>query len=95
MIKEEYVALTGDRNRAVLLNQIDYWAKRCHDIDKYLAEEEARVAGDVEQPRLPYTHGWTYKTASELSEECMLNLSDSTIRAKLRMGGRLRSAAPL
>jgi hypothetical protein len=84
VIKEEYVALTGDKDSAILLNQIDYWAKRCHDIDKYLAEEEARASHNDIQVDFPYTYGWIYKTAKELSEECMLDLDPTTVRAKMK-----------
>jgi hypothetical protein len=83
VIKEEYVALTGDYVCAVLLNQMDYWAKRCYDIDKYLTEEKTRAANNSRQPDLPYTHGWIHKSAKELAAETMMTLTDRTVRSKL------------
>jgi len=85
VLKEEYVALTGDTESAILLNQIDYWAKRTYDIDKYLAEEEARARHDAQPNQVyPYTHGWIYKSVKEWTIECMFSLKETMVRARLK-----------
>jgi hypothetical protein len=84
VLREEYVALTGDHRTAILLNQIEYWAHRTRDVDKFLIEEKKRAAGDDREVNANLTHGWIYKTAEELSSETMINLSVSNIRIHLQ-----------
>jgi hypothetical protein len=80
VIREEFVALTGNPFIAVILNQLLYWTKRLPDFD-YLMEEE------FSSP-LPLTPscecGWFYKTSQELTEETLLCLSRYTMRNYLR-----------
>jgi hypothetical protein len=84
VIKEEYVALTGDHVSAVLLSQIEYWTMRTHDFDRFLAEEKARGKTEGREVAVPFLHGWIYKTAEDLSAETMIGLSANTIRARLK-----------
>jgi hypothetical protein len=84
VIKEEYIALTGDHVSAVLLSQIEYWTMRTHDFDRFLAEERNRAKMEGEETGVPFLHGWIYKTAEDLSTETMMGLSANTIRARLR-----------
>lgn len=83
VIKEEYIAITGGFEKAVILNQFIYWAERVSDFDKFIQQENARAVqcGYDEQD---FTNGWIYKTAEELSSETMLNLSDATIRTHIK-----------
>ncbi len=84
VIKEEFIALAGDHVSAVLLNQIEYWTKHSRDFDKYLAEEKRRASKDGRELDVALTHGWIYKTAQDLSEETMMNMSSSNIRIRLK-----------
>lgn len=84
VIKEEYVALTGDHVSAVLLNQIEYWTSRTYDFDKFMTEEKNRAANEGKEINAQLMHGWIYKTAEELSCETMINLSVSNMRLRLK-----------
>jgi hypothetical protein len=87
VIKEEYVAITGDMMEAIILNQFIYWSERVRDFDKFIQEERERKAKyspnnkDVEEI-LP-CHGWIYKKAIELKEEIMSTDSEKTINRYL------------
>lgn len=73
VIKEELVALTGDFKLAIVLNQMLYWSERVADFDQFILEEKNRLKAEKMDDRvLPYRHGWIYKTASELGNECMI-----------------------
>jgi hypothetical protein len=73
VIKEEYVALTGDYRSAIILNQFIYWSERVKDFDKFIDEENRRIENySPDNPKLEKTNGWIYKTADDLIEECML-----------------------
>lgn len=76
VVREEFVALTGDFREAIILGQFIYWSQRTSDFDKYIAEENARIEKflneEDQQEKLEPTNGWIYKTATELGEECML-----------------------
>lgn len=83
VIKEEYVAITGDFQKAVLLNQFIYWSERVKDFDEFITQENKRA----EQHGLSIqdlTYGWIYKTAEELSDETMLGLSPASIRTHIK-----------
>ncbi len=84
VIKEEFIALTGDYVSAILLSQIEYWTKRSYDFDKFMAEEKDRAANEGKDIGAPLLRGWIYKTAEELSSETMMNLSANTIRSRLK-----------
>lgn len=79
IIKEEYVAITGDFIKAIILNQFIYWSERINDVDKYIIEENKRLCQKGDNP-IELTDGWIYKTCEELSKETMLNLTNATIR---------------
>ena len=75
VIKEEMIALTGHYVEALILNQFLYWGKRVGDFDQFIAEEKRR---DPEL-NIEATHGWIYKTATDLNDELMLGMSAQTI----------------
>ncbi|TEB04753.1 Replication initiation and membrane attachment [Pelotomaculum schinkii] len=79
IIKEEFVALTGDMCKAIILNQFIYWSERVNDFDKFIAEEKIRSEQSSMDMIIEPTNGWIYKTAEELSEETMLGMAPNTI----------------
>jgi hypothetical protein len=79
LIREEFVALTGDPLLAIVLNQLLYWTLRVKDFD-LLLEEEKIFNPDC---NVSSRHGWIYKTADQLTEETMLRVSRSTMRRYL------------
>ena len=94
VVKEELVVLTGNANRAIVLNQMIYWSERTKDADKFLKDEIARShmamgkeemenAEKLEELDL-FSHGWIYKSAIELSEETMIGVSKSTMGTYLK-----------
>lgn len=79
IIKEEYVAITGDFVKAVILNQFMYWSERVKDFDEYIEQENRRAelnGGELQE----LTGGWIYKTSEELSNETMLGLTPASMR---------------
>ncbi|RCX07890.1 hypothetical protein DFR58_14710 [Anaerobacterium chartisolvens] len=85
VIKEEFVALTGDYVDAVILNQFLYWSERVRDFDVFIEEEmsvAAILGGQV--PELQKRNGWIYKSCEELSEEIMIRLSPSNMRKHIK-----------
>jgi len=83
VLKEELVALTGDHVKAILLQQLLYWTERVKDIDKFLEEEITRTY--IEDTSQLLHHGWIYKRAEEMAEECLLTLSKNTILRELAL----------
>ncbi len=83
IIKEEYVALTGNVASAVILAQFEYWARRTRDFDRFIQEERQRAETEGLKVGIEETHGWVYKTADELADETMLGLHRTTIRKHL------------
>jgi len=79
VIKEELLELTGDYKLAIVLNQMIYWSQCVKDFDRFIAEEKKRN----DQSDMQLTHGWFYKTASELAEDTMTNMAPSSIRRYL------------
>lgn len=84
VVKEEFVALTGDHVKAIILGQLEYWQSRVRDFDKFIAEEKERAATEGKDVVIYETHGWIYKDAEELAEETMLHLNKSTMRRHLK-----------
>jgi len=90
MIKEEYVAITGNTLHAIILNQMIYWSERINDFDKFIEEENKRQTkyftpksmqdSPMEQP---LTHGWIYKKAEDIKDEIMSTDSAKTINRYL------------
>lgn len=83
VIREEYVAITGDFQKAVILGQLIYWSERVSDFDAFIAAENARAKRHG-MPTSDATEGWLYKTAEELADETMLGLSASNMRRNIR-----------
>jgi hypothetical protein len=85
IIKEEFVALTGNHEQAIILNQFDYWAHRTNDIDKYIDDEIARRDNPetIDILEKTKTNGWIYKSAKELLSEVMMSISEKTARRHL------------
>lgn len=88
VIKEELVELTGDFKSAIVLNQLIYWSERIKDTDDFLIEEKERIEKygnyefDSEKAEIlkdTLTHGWIYKKAAELAEDCLVGLSSTTM----------------
>lgn len=84
VIKEELYALTKDTVKAIILGQFIYWQERVKDIDKFIEEEKERCLNDSIEFNLQPQNGWIYKKSSELAEDCMLNLSEVTIRRHIQ-----------
>jgi len=84
IIREEFVALTGNYVRAVLLHQLEYHQKCALDVDRYVAEESERLAQEGVEANAHPTNGWFYKKAADLAEETMLGLDETTIRRHLK-----------
>ena len=78
-IKEEFVALTGDPIKAIILNQFIYWSERVHDFDSFISEEKTRSEQSGITVTMAPSNGWIYKTAEELSEETMVKMAPSTV----------------
>ena len=84
VIREEYVALTGNYVRAVLLHQLEFRQKCAFDVDRYVAEEGERLAQDGISANILPAKGWFYKKAAELAKETMLGLNETTIRRHIK-----------
>ena len=79
VIKEEFVAITGNFVDAIILNQFIYWTERVKDFDEYIEQENKRAVREgLETHEL--TGGWIYKTSEELADETMLNLTTASMR---------------
>ena len=80
VIKEELYAITKDTIESIILGQFIYWEERVNDYDLFIKEEEKRCLDNDIPFNANMSNGWIYKKASELIEECMLNVSENTIR---------------
>lgn len=87
VIKEELMALTGKQNHAIVLNQMIYWSERVKDSDKFIEEELNRVRKfmdgseeSLEEIKETLKSGWIYKSADEMVDETMLNISERTMQ---------------
>jgi hypothetical protein len=49
VIREEFIAITGNFIDAVILNQFIYWSERVKDFDEYIKQENdrAKKCGDL------------------------------------------------
>lgn len=84
VIKEELVALTKDYKLAIVLNQMLYWSERVKDFDQFILEEKERMKIEHrDSEHLSCRHGWIFKTAAQLADECMMTHSDATMRRYL------------
>ena len=75
ILKEELFAITGCLEEAIILNQMCYWSERMSETDKFLEEEYTMLVEHV--PVL--SHGWIYKSASELAIEMFGAVSEKTM----------------
>jgi len=82
-IKEELVALTNDAIDALLLNHFLRCQAMARHVERYIEEERARFNAHGERLNMPPTEGWFYKKSDEMSEETMLGLSRSNMRARI------------
>ena len=82
VIREDLLAITGDYKLAITLHQLMYWTERVgiKRYEKFEKEEQERNISEVSN----LEGGWIYKTAEELSEETLLNVSASTIRRYIK-----------
>lgn len=83
VIKEEFVALTGDHVKAAILDRFDQRQKQVEDFDRFIREEKARALAGGGEVNIGETGGWIYKEAAELVEETMLNVSERTINRRV------------
>jgi len=88
VIKEEFVALTGNVIQALILNQFLYWTDRLRDFDKFIKEENERAINEGKLENIfeneSFKHGWIYKSAKELNEELMLGIHSNTLNRHLK-----------
>lgn len=84
IIKEELYELTKDTIKAIILGQLIYWQEKVNDFDKFVEEEKQRCCCDGTEFNIEKQNGWMYKKASELADDCMLNLSEVTIRRNIQ-----------
>lgn len=87
VIKEEFVALTGSANGAVVLGQMEYWQLRVQDANAFIEEENSRIQRVPMNPRpdpKPLLDGWIYKSALLLASELFGILSRATVAKTLR-----------
>lgn len=84
VVKEEYVALTGDMMDAIILNQFIYWSERVKDFDKFMEEERKRARSEGKSIEIQPVNGWIYKTCEELAEETMLKLAPTNMRNRIK-----------
>lgn len=84
VIKEEFLALTGDTNSAIILAQLEYWQERVRSYDRFLEEEQRRAAQEGLDLSQEPADGWIYKSAEELAKESQISVSAVTIRRRLK-----------
>ena len=80
VIKEELYAITNDTIESIILGQFIYWEERVKDYDSFLKEEERRCLDNSVQFNVNLSNGWIYKKSSDLIDECMLSISENTVR---------------
>lgn len=80
VLREGLLALTGNVNAAIILNQFIYWAECKAEADKMYAKELAAFEREGGETAFKPSYGWIYKSSAELSDETMLGLSPSNIR---------------
>lgn len=86
VLREELVKLTGDSNKAIVLNQFVYWSERTRTAEGFVREEikraEEYMNGDTEVLNglaEDLKNGWIYKSAEELIEDTMITVSRATM----------------
>ena len=84
VLKEELFSLTGDTIEAIILGQLLYWSERVRDFDIFIKEENNRRASIGLESNIEPQNGWFYKTAKGIADECMLNMSEVSVRRYLQ-----------
>ena len=80
VIKEELYAITQDTIESIILGQFIYWEERVNDYDLFIKEEERRCLDNSVPFNVNLSNGWIYKKTSDLIDECMLSISENTVR---------------
>ena len=80
VLREGLLALTGNVNAAIILNQFIYWAECKAESDAMYAKEIESYEREYGDVNFKPTFGWIYKSSVELAEETMLGLSPASMR---------------
>lgn len=83
-LKEEFVELTGDHVRALILAQWEYKYTSSRYVDAYIEEEVARARAVGQGVDLAPTQGWVSMDANALVQEMMLRIAATTMRRHMR-----------
>lgn len=75
VLKEEFFAITGCLEEAIVINQMCYWSEKVKEMDEFLEEEYTQLVDHV--PVL--AHGWIYKSAAQLAGEMFGAVSEKTM----------------
>jgi DNA-binding MarR family transcriptional regulator len=79
ILKEEYLAITNNTTRALILGQMIYWSERVRDFDKFVNEEIERAKDEGKKIDMPLSKGWIYKGYDKFKSDMMLSDSIKTI----------------
>ncbi len=82
VIKEEYMALTNDVTKALILDRFMILTYEALNLDKLIGNETQRAATIGIDINMPLSYGWVYKKSEDLANELMA-ASSKTIRNKL------------
>lgn len=80
VLKEGLLALTGNVNAAIILNQFIYWAECKAESDAMYAREIEAYEKEYGDVNFKPSFGWIYKSSVELADETMLGLSPASMR---------------
>lgn len=80
VLREGLLALTGNVNAAIILNQFIYWAECKAESDAMYAREIEAYEKEYGDVNFKPSFGWIYKSSVELAEETMLGLSPASMR---------------
>jgi hypothetical protein len=82
VIKEEYIKLTNDAVKAIILDRFVTLTYEALTLDRLIQEEILRAQTIGISINMPLTHGWVYKKSDDLTNEIMIS-SLKTTRIKL------------
>ena len=80
VLREGLLALTGNVNAAIILNQFIYWAECKTESDAMYAREIEAYEKEYGDVNFKPSFGWIYKSSVELADETMLGLSPASMR---------------
>lgn len=80
VLREGLLALTGNVNAAIILNQFIYWAECKAESDAMYAREIEAYEKEYGDVNFKPSFGWIYKSSVELADETMLGLSSASMR---------------